>query len=515
MQLFRVAPSGSAEDRERGKAPNLGQGTSPLWGAGAKPLAMQSTSYIQPVTVWCNFLYQLTNGVLRATLECSKERYGRLAERNIIMHVTKYTKGTLGHMLGHYDRTKDGLGENVVSERTRLNYNLAVEDQPLKQLDFVHKRLGEVRCLKRKDVNVLCDWVITMPKDLADEYREPFFKAAYNFFAEKYGRDNVVSAYVHMDEMQPHMHFAFVPVVADRKRDGWKLSAKEAITRADLQHIHEQMQTQLTQELGVPVNLLNEATIEGNRSIKELKRGTAIEVVNKLKSEQKEITQNITYLEDRQKAVADRYEADVFRSGVLSGEYTDGTEELPEYAQISRINRQKVTLPLDAYQKERRALEAAKTGEQAATAALESLMQSVTVQHIDELEEKNREQRKQIKELTERLNELERWKDWNETEVTLRQQVIDGVNATYRKLSQFAAEEFVDIWRKEVHEQMPLVTWQSKVDLANAIARGRKKSFKELQDEYNKFLEKRRGKPYKDSERDWSKDKDKNNDLEF
>lgn len=62
------------------------------------------------------------------------------------MHVTKYTKGTLGHMLGHYDRTKDGLGENVVSERTQLNYNLAVNDQPLKQLDFVHKLLGEVRC---------------------------------------------------------------------------------------------------------------------------------------------------------------------------------------------------------------------------------------------------------------------------------------------------------------------------------------------------------------------------------
>ena len=114
------------------------------------------------------------------------------------MHVTKYTRGTLGHMLGHYDRTKDGLGENVVPERTQLNYNLAVDDQPLKQLDFVHKRLGEVRCLKRKDVNVLCDWVVTMPKDLADEYREPFFKAAYNFFAEKYGHDNVVSAYVHM-----------------------------------------------------------------------------------------------------------------------------------------------------------------------------------------------------------------------------------------------------------------------------------------------------------------------------
>ena len=112
------------------------------------------------------------------------------------MHVTKYGKGTLGHMLGHYDRSKEGLGENVDPDRTAQNYNLAVEDQPLKQLDFVHKRLSEVRCLKRKDVNVLCDWVITMPKDLAEEYREPFFKAAYAFFANKYGHKNVVSAYV-------------------------------------------------------------------------------------------------------------------------------------------------------------------------------------------------------------------------------------------------------------------------------------------------------------------------------
>lgn len=371
------------------------------------------------------------------------------------MHVTKYTRGTLGHMLGHYDRTKDGLGENVVPERTQLNYNLAVDDQPLKQLDFVHKRLGEVRCLKRKDVNVLCDWVVTMPKDLADEYREPFFKAAYNFFAEKYGHDNVVSAYVHMDEMQPHMHFAFVPVVADRKRDGWKLSAKEAITRVDLQHIHEQMQTQLTQELGVPVNLLNEATIEGNRSIKELKRGTAVEAVNKL-------------------------------------------------------SRQKVVLPLDAYQREQRALKAARTGEQAATAALESLMQSITVQHIDELEEKNKEQRKQIKKLTEQLNELERWKEWDETKIAVRQQIIDGVNATYRKLSREAAREFVKIWGQEVHDELPLVVWYQTKPSRDVIE-GRRKSLDEMQKEVNQFLEKWHRKPHKAVEKDW----DRGDDLEL
>lgn len=56
----------------------MGQGTSPLWGAGAKPLALQSTSYIQPVTGWCNlppfgrmncYYYNTTTG--RDSLPCN------------------------------------------------------------------------------------------------------------------------------------------------------------------------------------------------------------------------------------------------------------------------------------------------------------------------------------------------------------------------------------------------------------------------------------------------------------
>ena len=174
---------------------------------------------------------------------------------------------------------------------------------------------------------------------------------------------------------------------------------------------------------------------------------------------------------------------------------------MPEYAQISRLSRQKVVLPLDAYQKEQRALKAARTGEQAATAALESLMQSITMQHIDELEEKNKEQRKQIKKLTERLNELERWKEWDETKIAVRQQIIDGVNATYRKLSREAAREFVKIWGQEVQDELPLVVWyQTKP--SQDITEGRRKSLDELQKEVNQFLEKWHRKPHKAVEKD-------------
>ena len=117
-----------------------------------------------------------------------------------------------------------------------------------------------------------------MPKDLPPEYEERFFKAAYNYLANRFGVEggkNIVSAFVHKDEVTPHMHFAFVPVVADKKRDRYKVSAKEAVTVADLRTIHKSMQQALTHELGVPVNLLNGATKFGNRTVAQLKAVTA------------------------------------------------------------------------------------------------------------------------------------------------------------------------------------------------------------------------------------------------
>lgn len=74
-------------------------------------------------------------------------------------HAAKYAASATGHMLSHYDRSKSHLGENIDPERTNLNYNLAPHREG-GQLEFMHKRMAEVRCLKRADVNVLCDWVV-------------------------------------------------------------------------------------------------------------------------------------------------------------------------------------------------------------------------------------------------------------------------------------------------------------------------------------------------------------------
>lgn len=192
-------------------------------------------------------------------------------------HMMKHTKASCGHMFAHFDRKAEHISnENLDRTRTHLNYNLATHQQ-LDQGEFVRKRCAEVRCQNRKDVNVMVSWIITAPKDLPEQEHRAFFQASYDFCKERYGEENVVSAYVHMDEVTPHMHFAFVPIVQDKKRGGYKVSAKECVNRSDLQTYHKNLEKYVSRELGHEVSILNEATREGNRSIEELKRQSAAE----------------------------------------------------------------------------------------------------------------------------------------------------------------------------------------------------------------------------------------------
>lgn len=189
-------------------------------------------------------------------------------------HVEKYKASALGHMLAHYNRSTPA-NKDIDRSRTEQNYNLAPERDDL--LKFISARLANgVKVQQRADVIKLCDWVVTMPRDLPAEKEQAFFANTYDFLVNKYGEKNVVSAYVHKDESTPHMHFAWLPIVQEKKNKKRlgkeKLSAKECITRSDLQKFHQQLQTYLEAKLNCQVNILNEATKDGNKSIADLKK---------------------------------------------------------------------------------------------------------------------------------------------------------------------------------------------------------------------------------------------------
>lgn len=193
-------------------------------------------------------------------------------------NVAKYSRDACGHLCKHFERAKDGNGEyinfsnqNIDTSRTHLNYNLA-PDRPDGQYAYIKQRTGEVRCLDRADVKVMCSWILTAPKGLAEEEQERFFRTAYKAFAEKYGERNVISAWVHMDETQPHMHFAFVPVVQDKKRGGEKVSAKELLTKTELKNFHPWLTDVMTQEFGYDVGVeTGELGTRGNLTIEQYK----------------------------------------------------------------------------------------------------------------------------------------------------------------------------------------------------------------------------------------------------
>lgn len=187
-------------------------------------------------------------------------------------HLEKYTAAATGHMLAHYDRTHSSSTSNIDESRTAMNYDLAETDQPLPALDFLHKRMSEIKVLKRANVNVMCDWVITAPESLTPEELPLFFSKCYKFLTERYGRENVITAPVHMDETSPHIHYAFVPVVTDKKKGIPKLSAKERITRKDLSTFHQDLTKHMTAVFGRDIGILNGATVGGNKTIKQLKQ---------------------------------------------------------------------------------------------------------------------------------------------------------------------------------------------------------------------------------------------------
>jgi hypothetical protein len=84
------------------------------------------------------------------------------------------------------------------------------------------------------------------------------------------------------------MHFAFVPVVKDKKKGDCKVSAHESVDRKDLKTFHDDLSRRMEQVFGRDIGILNEATKEGNKNIDELKsesRREAAEILQKAQEE--------------------------------------------------------------------------------------------------------------------------------------------------------------------------------------------------------------------------------------
>lgn len=191
-------------------------------------------------------------------------------------HVQKFTRGNLNGLSIHLDRKTDHhSNEEIDPTKTYLNIDLCQKEGDT--LSRLNDRMKEVYCMKRDDVKVGCSWIVTLPKNLKEQTesdQQAFFEKTYAFLSERYGGEkNVLSAQVHLDETTPHLHFVFMPVVWDEKKQREKVSAKEVLNRNDLQKFHGELDTFLKKELPniYQEGILNGETIELD-SVKEIKK---------------------------------------------------------------------------------------------------------------------------------------------------------------------------------------------------------------------------------------------------
>lgn len=230
-------------------------------------------------------------------------------------------------MLKHYHREKDVNGndikyknQSIDKDLTYLNKQLIKRD--ITDLEFIHQRMSEVVYQDRKDINVMADWIITAPEEykftdqeknqlrdkmaVSSELKEKLdklyelFNTSFEILKQRYGEKNIINCCIHYDETTPHIHFAFMPIIMDRKKirgkdeyiEVEKLNAKKCLSKMELSVFHKEVQKELNDRLSFKVKLFEEVKVidektgevnytsptklKGNQSINQLKKENAI-----------------------------------------------------------------------------------------------------------------------------------------------------------------------------------------------------------------------------------------------
>jgi len=150
----------------------------------------------------------------------------------------KFKKEAIRGIQSHNRRERESHSNpDIDYDRSAANYELH-EAASSNYAEGIQNRIDDLLMVKavRKDAVHMCGLIVSSDKEFfdklnADETRR-FFEEAAAYLTEFVGKENVISAMVHMDEKTPHMHFLHVPVTSDGR-----LSANSIYTRASLKKL--------------------------------------------------------------------------------------------------------------------------------------------------------------------------------------------------------------------------------------------------------------------------------------
>lgn len=144
-----------------------------------------------------------------------------------ILRFQKRKAGSVASCERHNERKKEAYKSNpdIDTERSKDNYHLVPPPRYTYKKE-INRMVKEAGCKVRRDSVMMVETLITASPEfmnsLPPEEQKEYFTRALEFLSERVGKQNILSAVVHMDEKTPHMHLCFVPLTEDGR-----LSAKD------------------------------------------------------------------------------------------------------------------------------------------------------------------------------------------------------------------------------------------------------------------------------------------------
>lgn len=148
------------------------------------------------------------------------------------------------------DETYEAKNPQIDCYLTKNNYHTVKRN--CSYTEFINKRIEELNLPTkvRKDAVLMASFIFGSDerffRRITKEQQEQFFKDCTEFIADRYGEENIISAVVHMDETNPHLHLNLFPEYNGR------LCAKQLFNQKELTNL----QTDIWEKVGKKYGLL-------------------------------------------------------------------------------------------------------------------------------------------------------------------------------------------------------------------------------------------------------------------
>lgn len=229
-------------------------------------------------------------------------------------NISHYTKSDIKDLFKEHDRTAKYYKNSVDLSRSHLNFGYGILNAGEAELAH-HARVADIMQGRKvqEQTTFASEWIITYPytechkqviptcefykypvydeagniiHNAGDEktkeinvandeaHLKKFFDICYKFACDRYGKENILSAWVHMDETTPHLHLCLVPEATSRKTGKRTVSSASIFNKKELSTFHKDLQDTMNAEFGPNDYILNGRT-KGNYTPSELRQRDA------------------------------------------------------------------------------------------------------------------------------------------------------------------------------------------------------------------------------------------------